>query len=402
MLPSDDRYLREADNRLWGNLNYRDAHQVYVRLQLRHRNFSAGDQFTGSNDKNELNLDQGYYALNFDRALDWRTSSDGLHDMELTAGRQNFHLGSGLVYNRDHDGFKLGGNYGNFRVTGLGARSDPEEFNVDKSVPDFEESERYFFGGEVSYDGFSRFSPYLFALDQRDSSDHGGTSINFDYDSQYYGIGFSSEPLKNLSFSTEYVLQNGTSTARNPITLQETREDIDAWALKTGLEYFWNRNGKPKLLFEYMRGSGDRDRLSVTDTIGGNDPGTDDKNFLYFGYTYTGLSLNPRLSNLSIWRLGGSVEPWNNPSDRYSVPWKNLQVGMDLFYYRKIKEDGGISDRRAVNSEEEVGWEVDLKTNWRVFSDTLVQARYGLFFQGDAYNGSDTQDFFSLHLTVSY
>ena len=89
------------------------------------------------------------------------------------------------------------------------------------------------------------------------------------------------------------------------------RDRVCAWAADAALAYFFRKTPtRPKLMVEYLYGSGDGNRrLSSTSTIGGNLAGTKDHAFNAFGFRDTGVALAPRVSNLHIYILGASFFP---------------------------------------------------------------------------------------------
>jgi hypothetical protein len=154
---------------------------------------------------------------------------------------------------------------------------------------------------------------------------------------------------------------------------------------------------EPTVLLQYMYGSGDQDRQSTTDSLAGNQAGTDDNGFLSFGFVQTGYSLFPRVSNIHILRLGGTIRPLE------SVDWLHkLQVGVFGYWYRKAESQCPISDSRAFVNDADVGKEVDLTLRWRIYSDLGFSVNYGCFFPGEAYVETKARNFFSAGLTYAF
>ena len=154
---------------------------------------------------------------------------------------------------------------------------------------------------------------------------------------------------------------------------------------------------EPTLLLQYMYGSGDPDRQSTTDALAGNQAGTDDHGFLSFGFVQTGYSLFPRVSNIHILRIGGTLRPLE------SVDWLHkLQVGVFGYLYRKAQSESPISDSRAFLDDADIGKEVDLTLRWRIYSDLGFSLNYGCFFPGDAYQETKARNFLSLGMTYSF
>ncbi|MEE8367808.1 MAG: hypothetical protein V3S30_05780, partial [Thermoanaerobaculia bacterium] len=134
--------------------------------------------------------------------------------------------------------------------------------------------DRNFYGIELRHIGLDRHEPYIYYLFQRDHTDEWGRdpTLEYTYHSNYLGVGSSGSLLAtNLRYSFEFVFESGESSPR---TLTGRREDIHAMALDALVEYFFDAPGRPRIEFEYLWGSGDRDRtVSATSTVGGNTAG---------------------------------------------------------------------------------------------------------------------------------
>ncbi|MDQ7779611.1 MAG: alginate export family protein, partial [Planctomycetota bacterium] len=159
---------------------------------------------------------------------------------------------------------------------------------------------------------------------------------------------------------------------------------------------------RPNFSLQYLHGSGDENRMSVTNTIRGNLGNTDDENFLYFGHVLTGYSLAPAVSNINIIRFGASA----NFLEKCET-FKDMEVGFNYFNYWKDEREGGISDFRALvrlgrPENRDIGDELDFYLNWRIFSDLTFTVRYGTFWTGDAYEDDVRRDFLALGLTLSF
>jgi hypothetical protein len=176
-------------------------------------------------------------------------------------------------------------------------------------------------------------------------------------------------------------------------------EPIRAQSLDVLAEFWPSLPWNLRCSAEYLWGSGDADRGSVTNTVGGNASGTDDKGFLAFGYQNAGLALFPRISNLHVFRVGVAASPLTEPSS-----FGTLDVALDVFCYRKAKAAGAISDLRADLPNADVGWELDVSVIWRLLSDLLIEARYGRFAPGNAYSSAtdEVRNFLSVSVTYMF
>jgi hypothetical protein len=396
---------------LWGSLNLDNIHNFYVRFKGYHNDYNHGDEYRSTENQFKWNLeeglDEGSYAINIDKAVEKYFKYSMPLQLRLTAGRFSTSLGSQLAYTKKTNGVQLDGQskWLGFKV--FGARNLIDEENVDFSVPGFRSSRRYFFGAEVSYKGFKKHVPYLFALIQEDDSGENieDTTQDYEYNSRYYGIGSRGQITNSLYYSIEGILEDGKSnpeagTATDGRGSSATggppdTEPIDAWALAASIHYSFNVITHPNLSAGYAFGTGDSDRSAkVVTTTPGNKEGTTDRNFLNFGYIDTGLSLAPRLSNLQMFKFGLSMTPSE------FMKKKNVKLGATFFLFRKDKKEAEISDNRAVLPKKDIGKEIDISVVWNVFSDLSVSVDYGRFYPGGAYYYKEARD--NIGLTILY
>ena len=61
-------------------------------------------------------------------------------------------------------------------------------------------------------------------------------------------------------------------------------------------------------------------------------------------------------------------------------------------------------DTEATMSDDDIGSEIDVSVNWKIFSDLSVAFQYGLFMPGDAYPDStnDNEEYFSIASTFTF
>ena len=388
---------------LWGSLNLDDIHNFYVRFKGYHNDYNQGDQYRSTENQFSWNLEEGFdegtYAINIDKAVEKYFKYSMPVQLRLTAGRFYTSLGSQLAYSKKTNGVQLDGQskWVDFKI--FGVRNLIDEENIDFSVPGFRSSKRYFFGGEVSYKGFKKHVPYLFALIQED---HSGENIedpdqDYEYNSKYYGIGSRGQITNSLYYSIEGILEDGKSNPEAAAArgFPPDTEPIDAWAFAASLHYSFNVVTHPNLSVGYAFGTGDSDRSAkVVTTTPGNKEGTTDRNFLNFGYIDTGLSLAPRISNLQMFKFGLSMTPLE------FVKKRNVRLNANFFLFRKDKKEAEISDNRAVNPRRNIGKELDINVVWDVFSDLSVSVDYGRFYPGGAYYYDEARDY--VGLTILY
>jgi hypothetical protein len=384
----EERTLRYLDLRLWGELRLDRTYTAYLRLQTDYVDFNSGDQFEGDDD-NEfrfLYVDQAWAEA------DWSTEDT---DFVVRAGRQFISLGRGLLFNQVAYGVVAEWAKGRWGLKAFGAHSIIHDDDLDQSLPNHDDSRRAYGALEANYvlHGYHRaYAMFMFEKDLNDE-DPESAAQDWDYDAQYLGAGLRGAFFRDLGYHIEAIYQMGRSVAAGTTDA----EDIRAFSLTLQAEYRFQAPMSPAFLLEYLYGSGDSDRGSVTDVAAGNAPGSDDEGFLGFGFLQTGYALFPRVSNIHIFRLGGSFKPLETvDACRY------LEVGVFGYLYRKAESAAPISDPRSFLDDAEVGTEIDLFLRWRILSDLGMSVNFGRFLPGDAYDDTDGRNFFSAGFTYGF
>lgn len=385
----------DYDTRVWGDARY-GPHRAYLRLSSVYWTYTHNDgpEF----DDHELEgprLDVGFYEVRLGEAL---AGPDRPWNLALRGGRQYVRLGSGLVYNNIGDGLTVRGERAPFSSEFFALRSQPHEDDIDRSRPNSDDQKRTFVGGRVDFTAISDHTPFLAFMVERDRLGErpGNALSDFTFDAEYYGAGMHGVLFaKGLVYDVEGWLQRGERFA----SLQrDSPEDVDAHAVVASLEYTLDATTHPRFRTGLMRGSGDDDRFRITNTTFGNTAGTDDNAFLGFGFVPTGYSLAPYLSNLQIWRAGGSIRPLDGMKG-----WDaEFEIGFDLYFYRKLERGGGISDPFAGFTSTRIGREYDAYLNWAMLSDLSLSVRYGLFDPSSAYQEDDFRPYSALSLLFSF
>ncbi|NLE29731.1 MAG: alginate export family protein [Phycisphaerae bacterium] len=397
-----NRTLRRQDVRLWGSLNAdQGIHQAYIRLKLSYDDFNHNDSYTGNDDDFEgPNLDRGWYQLDLAKLLRKHGGVDLPIDLSVKAGRDYVMFGTGYALSMPLDAVQITTGLGDIKIDTLLGKTISSYDNLDTSRPDPSRSDRCFYGVQARYTGFQKHEPFIYYFEQNDRQHDGWPFLwkqKWDYDSKYLGFGSTGEITPTLRYSGEFVFQQGRSYADKQWT---GTEPIDAYGWDLELIYTPRWSTRPRFSLEYMFAGGDADRLlSPTNSVIGNLAGTSDKSFNAFGYRNTGLALAPDLSNLHIWRLGGSFFPL----DKHSSDWlRKFELGTDFFLYHKNRTAAAISDPFANTAHGFVGWEMDYYINWRLTSDLSWTIRYGIFFPGSAYTNEESRNFFLTGFTWSF
>ncbi len=382
----DTRTNRYFDLRLWGEVRYERIYSLYCRIRTDYVDFNSGDQFSGTEDNvvRWPHFDEVYAEA------DWSEEGRGL---TARAGRAFVSMGSGLLYN--DLAYVLQGTYTQDRwaVRSWLGHSIIHQEDIDQSIPHANKSYRGFLGVEGDYLISGNHRAYGMILVERDFNRDNVAGQDWDYNANYIGLGSRGTIWAGLGYSAELTYEFG-QTASAGVT---TTDSISAFAGLLTVDYQFQGAMEPMLLLQYMYGSGDGDRSSVTEQAAGNQAGTTDEGFLSFGYVQTGYSLFPRVSNIHIIRLGGTIRPLE------SVDWLHkFQVGLFGYLYRKAESASPISDSRAFLNSADVGKEVDFTLRWRIYSDLGFSLNYGCFFPGDAYQETKARNFISAGISYSF
>ncbi len=382
-----ERTLRYEDLRLWAEVRIERRWTAYVRLQAEYTDFNSGDQFEGNDDnKSRLHVDQAWLEADF--------STDG-EGLTVKLGKEFLSLGRGLLLNDVYYALQGSWSSGAWGARAFAAHTVLHEDDIDTSLPNSDDSRRAFAGLEVNGILSGSHRAYLVGLVERDlnEEDPDFATVDWGYDAWYAGAGARGTVAGGLGYQLEGIFESGKGVAGGS-TQEET---IRSFALLAALDYGFGGPLSPYLSAEYLFGTGDPDRGSVTDGAAGNMPGTDDEGFLAFGYVQTGFSLFPRLSNIHIVRAGGSIRPLASLEAA-----RSLEVGGYFYWYRKDEADAPISDPRSFLADEDVGTEVDFFLRWRILSDVGISVNFGRFMPGAAYQDDDPRNFASAGLTYSF
>ena len=368
-LPDSPTGAEAPDLRFWISKRLENNDSYYARARYGRLNLKGDNNVAPPNSKNiGLKFDMLYYTFN------------RKPDTSVRIGRQFLRSGRGFTYAGINDGLYIEKLYPKWVLSGFAARTQPREINADQSNAGYlNRSYRDFYGAQADYLGLKNKKVYGYLLAERDGKVKIPYTVkDFDYNANYAGLGLEGSFKPNWPYYFEYVIQNGKTAAANTVA---GTDSIKANAYYLGTDYYFRDNKyKPFLTLEYAHASGDPDRASVTDVIGGNRAGTDDKNFMPYGVYDLGLALHPRFSNLNVFKFGGFIKPFYR-----SEYFKDMQLGAKYMIYNKDDVNGAISDSLATAANKKIGTAYDLYLTWRLFSDTLIYVNYGVFSPGDAY-----------------
>lgn len=389
-LPDEVDYTTWQDYRLWCKAILRPFETnrekelgFYLRLKDLYSN-SRPKETAGGSDNDGPHIDYAYVTLKSASA-------------QLKAGQGYFSVGQEIAYGDVQDGLEMAWFSEKWNARAFVAHTLPHQDNIDTSVPGYDKgSDRFFYGLQCDYLGIAGQNLYGYALIQTDYSDARPEDPvhNYAYNSEYFGLGARGKIKSQVSYWWEIIGEAGKSYIYDT----NEKKDISAWAQVFAVSYDPAVYAHPSFYFKYAFGSGDKDRESVTDTLGGNSAGKD-TNFLYFGYLPTGYALAPQLSNLYFFKIGFTCKPLEQGNFL-----KNLVLGVDYYKYYKDKKTGGIYDPQATEPQRDIGQEVDISLYWQVLSDLNFSLQYGHFMPGDAYAdpANDREDYFSVSTTVAF
>jgi hypothetical protein len=298
----------------------------------------------------------------------------------VTVGRQYFSIGKGIVYSNTDDGvmatYRIGDDV---YVRGFASKTRNHQYNVDYSLPTFRSAnDRHYYGAELAYI-MKTAVYYVYGLFQRDHTRTYTLGQNYTYNSEYAGTGISGVFGKGFSYWGELIKEYGTSNTDATRTALAVK-DVNALAFDVGANYKVDVYSHPSFEVEMAYGSGDKDRVRVTNTIGGNINGKD-TNFLYFGSFNAGYNFVPRLSNIFIYKAEASARPLE------FIPHigENIAVGAKYYLYQKDMPSGGVYDIYANQPARYIGAECDTYLHYKAYENLYFTIHCGVFFPGKAF-----------------
>ncbi|MFO0838546.1 MAG: alginate export family protein [Phycisphaerae bacterium] len=390
------RVLQRPGMSAWTRLRIDDgAHEFFARIRLRLDYFDPGDEFDRQEDWVGPNFDRAWYQLDLNKALHLDNSAP--LSFKTRIGRQDVQFGTGYALDLPLDAVVLDFEIQRFRAIGLLGKTPGSTPNVDRSAPVDSHSNRHFYGVQLQYEGIQNHVPFAYALWQQDHTDERPKDFfqEYNYESQYFGIGSRGQIVRNLNYWAEGVWESGRSYGDGQFLRQDY---IAAYGWDAGLEYLFGGDYRPRLAGEYMFGSGDSGRIfSPTNALGGNRGDRKDSSFVGFGYRDTGISAALATSNIHVFKASGSVAPAPNIE-----LLRDLELGTNWYLYYKNKRHGAVSDTLADEYSGYAGWEMDYYANWRIDADLSWTIRWGMFFPGSAFSDRDSRSFLVTGLTWSF
>ena len=407
----DNHILREYDGIGYVRLNVDGAQEFFLAGRIGYQDFHRGDSFSGRGDEPiDGDLYRGYYRFDLRRYRQAYGGGGASEDFNVVAqaGRDLVYWGNGLVMAQVLDGAVIDFEFGDVSLEIVGGVTPIRTVDIDSSRPGFDyNTRRGFYGAQLGYD-LNAHRPFVYFLAQRDYNEMdvlqvGEVTTRYDYNSYYVGAGSAGEITNRLRYGVEVAYQYGDTLSNSfeigpfsPFPVEQTRDDISAFALDVRLDYLVADPGDTRLGAEIIAATGDDDRIHTSNTFGGNLPDTVDKAFNAFGLVNTGLAFAPDVSNIGVLRLGASTFPFHDYR-----PLSRLQVGGDFFVYSKFNDDAPIDETTA--GQRFLGFEPDVYLNWQVTSDVTLAVRYGAFFpQASAFPSDEVRHFFFAGVTFAF
>ena len=402
----ETHFLRQYDLVGYGRVNIDGAHELFARVRTSYRDFNAGDSFDQHGDDwTEPTLDRGHYRFDYQRHMESTHGITPKANVVVQVGRQLINWGNGLTLSEEIDGVDAVFTFDAVSLELLAGCTRNSIADFDSSRPGFlGDTQRFFYGAQLSAQ-LGTHRPYAYALVQRDNNDQDTSTISdietrYAYDSFYIGLGSSGALSDQLLYGVELVYEGGEGFSNSfefPFNqVDQTEEDIHAFAANARLDYLLADKNQTRFSAELIYATGDADRLSTSSTFGGNESGTDDGAFNAFGLINTGLAFSPDVSNVLIGRLGASTFPAVE-----SKLFGKLQIGIDGFVFTKANPDAPIEE--PTSDTRYLGAEADLFINWQVSSDVAFTLRYGCFFPGQGVETDhDERHFLFTGLTYAF
>lgn len=391
----NNHVLRQYELVGYARINLDGAHELYLRGGTGYQDFNDQDSFNNFGDEIiEPDLERAFYRFDLNGWKRAHGQVPGDWNLIAQGGRDLVYWGNGVAMSQVLDGAIVSLTWGETTLEAVAGVTPTRTADIDPSRPNFQHNTRRGFYGAMLSHRAGQHRPYAYGLIQRDYNEDdvaftGGVRTEFEYDSYYVGIGSTGAITDRLLYGVELVYEGGNTLSNSfvisgPTLVQvpQTEDSIHALAADARLDFLFLDRRNSRLSFELIAASGDPDRLTTSGTFGGNRPNTSDRAFNGFGLLNTGLAFAPTVSNVLIFRAGALTFPLPEHS-----AFNGLQVGVDLFVFSKMAQDGPIDE--ATFDKRYLGFEPDFFLNWQISSDVTLALRYGIFFPGSAIVSDD-------------
>ncbi|MBM4115640.1 MAG: hypothetical protein FJ252_07175 [Phycisphaerae bacterium] len=392
--------LQQYDSRWYARAELDGVHRFYGRLRLWYNVWESDDGASAPPNEDGWTVPIGelyWYELDLGGAMANSGKRRSDLDLKLRGGRQYIVWGQGLTLSTYMYAGTFDWTIGQINIQGLaGVTAGNDTVDFDTSRPGYDtDTDRAYYGLKAEWRRGQDLVPYCFALLQQDGNagqtdvlldglapGGGGYPTEFDYESQYYGIGATGSLGRSWQWRAEAVYETGTtlSSSISPTgdVLPQVEDDISAWAGVVGLQRAFDDRAQTRFDLQSIVGSGDAGRLDSGNTLGGPQPGQVDKEFNSNGFLYTGYVLSPSPANLwinSVGLSGNWLSQWR--------AFRDMRFGLTGFTYLRLDPEAPITAFVDKGGSNWVGWELDASIDWRIMSDVNLQFLYGAFFPND-------------------
>ena len=200
-----------------------------------------------------------------------------------------------------------------------------------------------------------------------------------------YGTALEDQLTYNVEVAHQFGQVNAVRPGMPPVFIglgpaANRSLDVDAWVVNAQVGYtFADVQYTPEAHFEYAHFSGDSD-ITDDEYEQFSRLGSD----VHYGKINLGGDLDEQMTNVNIFRLGGSIQPTEKLTLYGDVLWFILDEDQAPFG-APISDGGGhVIGRRLNDSEDDLGTEVDLWATFQYSEDLLLSAGWSHFFVGDA------------------
>ncbi len=400
--------LMQYEANLFVAANIDGGHNFFGNLRFLYNDYPNGDAFDGENSELLYPIGNRYwYEFDLRSAHLAETGQRLPYNINAKVGRMFINWNTGAVFSNDAYALQIQADWDKLEFSGfIGRTARSGMYDFDISRPNYDGyTNRHLFAARLDYEIATEFKPYVSYLIQRDRNPEDEVRqtifgpMNFDYNSQYLSFGSTGSIGPQLTYTLEVIRETGT-TLSSPfilpiIPVPQTKDSIDAWAGVFNLIYALRDPNLTNFSMTAAFGTGDPDRLTASGTYAGNRTGTTDRAFNRLGYIYTGLAYAPDLANLGMIRLGASTAL---PID--SKRPDALRIGSDFFFYNKLSLQSPTS---GISGDSHwIGFEMDVRLDWRITSDVSANIRYGIFFPGNALAQPFDKERHFIYAGVSY
>ncbi len=204
-------------------------------------------------------------------------------------------------------------------------------------------------------------------------------------DTQYTSVKLSGPVVPNLFYDAWFTFGSGRTLSY----LDSSYQYVPILSYMTGfsMDYYRPELYSAAFNFRFIFASGDADaKASVEGTITDNS-----KRFVPLTASNLGVVFSPKLSNLIVAQLGGSIKPLSG---------YRIQTGAKMFAFFRPTVGRGISGLDPTESSPWLGFETDLYGNYRITSDLGLSLNTGVFFPGKSPSGAFASDASALQYSV--